>query len=116
MDECLPDVCARIAHLRHEIQRVYRQTEPVCLVANCQQQRRVNISFFAVPVHVQVLAATWSLIRESMNQSRVSVEVEDDGRAVGKEADPFAVGHAMGVVAGMNQPKYIDAVNKPYLK
>ena len=71
-------VGARHLQRRDPIDHVDRQAEAIDLVLNGQIERRVDVSFFLVAAHVQVLVIG-TPIGQAMDQPGIAVEVEDDG-------------------------------------
>ena len=61
----------------HPVNDVDRQTETIDLVQDRQIERRVDVSFFLVTAHVQVLVIG-TLVGQAVDQPGIAVEVEDD--------------------------------------
>lgn len=96
--------------VRHPINGVNGETEPVRLVADGELERRVNVALLLVSTDVQVLASG-PLVGETVDHPGVAVEVEDDGLVGREEGRPLLVAEAVGVVARVDELEQVDAVD-----
>lgn len=96
--------------VRHPIDGVHSQAEAVCLVADGQLERGVDVSLLLIAAHVQVHAAG-PLVGQAVHEPGVAMEVEDDGLVGGEEGDPFSVREAVWVVGVRDELEEVDHVD-----
>ncbi len=99
------------AELWRPIDGVDRQAESIGLVVDRQLQRRIDIAFFLIPAHVDPILMA-AAICQSMDQRRISVEVEDDGLVRCEQGIEIGVFQAMWMLTDGLQPKQIDDIDK----
>ena len=62
----------------HAVEHVDHEIEAIDLIENREFERRVDVAFFLIAAHVQILVIV-EAIRELVNQPRITVKVEDHG-------------------------------------
>lgn len=95
---------------RNPIDGVDRQTESVGLVPDRQFQGGINVAFFFVSSHVQILVSR-SLVRQAVDEPWVRVEIEYYGSVVCEQGDPFGIAEAVRVVDVGDELEEIDDVH-----
>lgn len=110
VEEGLAGGGAAVLEVGHAVDGVDGEAEAVGAVADGQLEGRVDVALFRVAADVDVGAAG-ALVGEAVHHPRVAVEVEDDGRVLGEEADPLAVRHAVGVLRGVDEHEEVDDVD-----
>src|SRR5262245_50198830 len=103
------------AKLRNAINHVDREAKPIDLVLDRQVQRGVDVTLLLVTAHVQI-AVIRPAIRESMDQPRVAVEVEDDRLVGGEQRIKVAIRQTMRMLAGRREAEQIDDVDEANLQ
>ena len=94
---------------RNAINSIHRQAIPVGLVADGELERGVDVSLLLVASDVQV-GLPGTLVRETVDEPWVRVEVEDDGLVVCERGDPFPVRQAVRVVGVVDQLEQVHDV------
>ena len=69
-------VCSCSLEFRHAVDHVDGKVEAINLVQNGELQRRVNVAFFLVAPHVEVVVVL-PFVREFVDQCSIRMEVED---------------------------------------
>src|ERR1700722_2493165 len=77
------DVCANRPQPRYAVDHIDRQVEAIHLIQNRELQRSVNVAFFLISAHMNVLMVP-AQVRELVNQRRVGMKVKND-RLVGSK-------------------------------
>ena len=81
---------ADIFELWHTIYYIDRQTKTINLVIDRQFQRCVDITLLLVTAHMQIFVIG-SAIGETVNQPRITVEVENDWLISGEQRIKIAI-------------------------
>ena len=75
--ELLFRMSARCLEFRNAIDSIDRERVPVNLVVDCQFHRSIDVAAFFVSSDVKI-AVVRPVIREFVNQPRITMKVEDD--------------------------------------
>src|SRR5262245_21725766 len=89
---------ANCLKLRETIDNVHSERIAIDLILDRKLHRCVDVATFFVPSNVKVLMIG-TVIRESMDQPRVTMEIEYDGFIYGKETIEIAITQTMRVLA-----------------
>ena len=92
------DVGADGAQARNAVDDIDRQVEAVDLIEDREFQRRVDVAFFLVSAHMNVVVIR-AAVAQLVNQRGVGVEVEDDRLVGGEERIEVAVGESVRMLA-----------------
>src|SRR3984885_3177899 len=108
-------VCALRMQVRNTVDDVNREIEAIHLIENGQLQRRVDVAFFLISTHVNVLVVR-APIAKLVDQRRVRVEVEDDRLVGGEKRIEVAVRESMRVLRLRHKAEQIDDVYEANLQ
>ena len=90
----LLQMCSLYAELGRPIDDIDDQMEAGCFIQHRQFERRVDVAFFLVAAHMQVLMPLES-IGELVDEPRVAMKVEDDRLIRGEQAVEIAFRRSM---------------------
>jgi hypothetical protein len=85
-----PYSSSTITQFRDTINRINRETETIRLVLDRQPKRGINITFLSIACDVDVVL-TFTHIRETVDEPRVRVEIEDDRLVVCEDGSELVV-------------------------
>src|ERR1700685_620666 len=94
---------------------VDREIEAIHLIQDGQLQRSIDVAFFLISTHVNVLVIR-APIAELVNERRVRVEVENDRFVGGEKRIEVAVGEAMRMLRLRHKAEQIDDVDEANLQ
>jgi len=84
-------MCRLRAQLRHPIDHVDHQMKAGGFVEHRQLERGIDVAFFFVAAHVEVIVPLETL-RELVDEPGIVVQVKDDRLVRGEQAVEFALG------------------------
>ena len=99
------------AQFRHPIDNVDHQMEARSLVQHRQFERRIDVAFFLVAAHMQIVMAR-ETVRELVDEPRIAVEVKDDRLVGGEQAVELALCGAMRMLGCRLQFEEIDDIDE----
>jgi len=100
-----------IAQMRHIINSIHSQTEPISAIPDREFEWCVDIALLSVSADVNVVL-TFALVCQAMDEPWVGVEVEDARFVVCEEGFEFDVAEAVGVVGLWDQLEQVDNVDE----
>src|SRR5262245_25975546 len=111
VEQCLPNAGTCDTETGYPVNSIHGQGEAVGLIANGELQRRVDVALLFVAAHVNVVL-TGPAVRESMDEPRVGVKVEDHGLVWGEKSLELKVCQTVGVFGIRHQFKQVNDVYK----
>src|SRR6266568_3844615 len=114
VEQCLPNAGPCDTETGYPVNSIHGQGEAVSLIADGEFQRRVDVALLLVAAHVNVVL-TGPAVRESMDEPRVRVKVEDHGLVWGEKRLELTVGQTVGVFGMRHQFKQVNDVHEPDL-
>lgn len=114
VEQCLSGRGSLITQARYAVDSVNGKAEPISTVADSQLQRSVNVALLTVSDNVQVML-TLALVRQAMDQPRVTVEVEDNGLVICEDGLKLGVSAAVRMLARADEFEEVDDVDKANL-
>ncbi len=104
-------VCTGCLKRWDAVNDIHGEAEAVDLVLDGQIEGRVDVAFFLVAAHVQVVVIG-APISEPVNQPGIPMEVEDDGLVFGEEAVEVFIGEPVRVFGAGDQTVQIDHIDE----
>src|SRR5215471_19983683 len=114
VEQCLPNAGTCDTETGYPVNSIHGQGEAVSLIADGELQRRVDVALLLVAAHVNVVL-TGPAVRESVDEPRVSVKVEDHGLVRGEQRLELTVCQTVGVFGIRHQFKQINDVHEANL-
>lgn len=108
--ELLLEVYAFFAHLRHTINHVHYEVEPIQVVEYRHVERRGDRALFFVSADVDVLVVG-AAVGQPVDRPRVRVESEDDGLVGRKQIIEVDIAQTVRVLAFRLQAHQVDDIN-----
>src|ERR1700760_960372 len=109
------DVGGAHSELRHLIDDITHESEPVDLVADGHVEGRRRRALFLVAAHVEV-AVVRATVGQAVDEPRVAVEVEDHRPVGGEQRVELAVGESVGMLALRLERHQVDDIDHPHLE
>src|SRR5215510_10463649 len=111
VEQCLPNAGTCDTETGYPVNSIHGQGEAVGLIADGEFQRRVDVALLLVATHVNVVL-TGPAVRESMDEPRVGVKVEDYGLVWGEKSLELTVCQTVGVFGMRHQFKQVNDVHE----
>src|SRR5215510_10766068 len=111
VEQCFANAGTCDTETGYPVNSIHGQGEAVGLIADGELQRRVDVALLLVAAHVNVVL-TGPAVRESMDEPRVGVKVEDHGLVRGEKSLELTVCQTVGVFGIRHQFSQVNDVHE----